>query len=115
MPRKEARLGACKDLEGHIFTIGSGNKGIDGDMLCTSKEKKATYIGTKYSDDTAQEWNSEQRIVRAEPTYSSAIETRHAKRLRATREQLNHKMTSLTAEQMRFLRRLQLSPPTKTS
>jgi hypothetical protein len=29
--------------------------GKDGDMLCMSKEKMATYIGTKYSDNTAQE------------------------------------------------------------
>jgi hypothetical protein len=29
-------LGACKELEGHIFTIGSGNKGKDGDMMRTS-------------------------------------------------------------------------------
>jgi hypothetical protein len=57
VPRKASELGACKDLEGHIFTIGSGNKGKDGDMLCTSKEKMAMYIGTKYSDNAAQEWN----------------------------------------------------------
>jgi hypothetical protein len=53
MPCKALEQGACKDLEGHIFTIGSGNKGKDGDMLCTSKEKMATYIGTKYGDDAA--------------------------------------------------------------
>ena len=44
--RKASEVGACKDLEGHIFTIGSGNKGEDGDMLCTSMEKMAPYIGT---------------------------------------------------------------------
>ena len=33
VPRKASEVGACKDLEGHIFTIGSGNKGKDGDML----------------------------------------------------------------------------------
>ena len=86
MPRKASELGACKDLEGHIFTISSGNKGKDGDMLCMSKEKMATYIRTKYGDNTAQEWTSEKRIVLAEPTYSSAIETRHAERVWATRE-----------------------------
>jgi hypothetical protein len=34
--------GACKDLEGYIFTIGSGNKGKDEDMLRISKEKMDT-------------------------------------------------------------------------
>jgi hypothetical protein len=42
IPRKTTEVGACKDLEGHIFTIGSGNKGKDGDMLRTSMEKMAT-------------------------------------------------------------------------
>ncbi len=78
MPRKASEQGACKDLEGHIFTIGSGNKGKDRDMLCTSKKKMATYIGTKYGDNVAHEWTSKKCIVLAEPTYSSAIETRHA-------------------------------------
>jgi hypothetical protein len=55
VPCKESEQGACKDLEGHIFTISSGNKGKDGDMLRTSKQKMATYIGTKYGDDAAQE------------------------------------------------------------
>ncbi len=52
---KASEQGACKDLKGHIFTIGSGNKGKDGDMLHASKEKMATYIGTKYGEDAAQE------------------------------------------------------------
>jgi len=39
VPRKASEVGVCKDLEGHIFTIGSGNKGKDGDMLRTSMEK----------------------------------------------------------------------------
>jgi hypothetical protein len=87
--RKASELRACKDLKGHIFTIGSGSKGKDGDMLRMSKEKMATYIGTKYGDNTAQEWTSKKHIVLAEPTYSSAIETRHAERVQATKERLN--------------------------
>jgi hypothetical protein len=38
VPRKASEVGPCKDLEGHIFTIGSGNKGKDGDMLRTPME-----------------------------------------------------------------------------
>ncbi len=110
MPRKASDLGACKDLEGHIFTAGSGNKGIDGDMLCTSKEKMARYIRTKYSDNAAQEWTSKKRIVLAEPTYSSAIETRHAERVQTAREQLNQKMTSLMAEQNEILKEIATQP-----
>ncbi len=67
VPHKASEQEACKDLEGHIFTIGSGNKGKDGDMLCTSKEKMATYIRTKYGDDAAQEWTSKKRAILPDP------------------------------------------------
>jgi hypothetical protein len=33
MPRKASDTGVRKDLDGHIFTISSGNKGKDGDKL----------------------------------------------------------------------------------
>jgi hypothetical protein len=55
IPQKENLGIPCKDLEGHIFTIGSGNNGKDGDMLLrTSMERIATYIGTKYGNEAAQ-------------------------------------------------------------
>ncbi len=65
-----------------------------------------TYIGTKYGDNVAQEWTSKKRIALTEPTYSSEIETRHAERVRATREQLNQKNTSLMAEQNEILKEI---------
>jgi hypothetical protein len=98
VPRKASELRACKDLGGHIFTISSGNKGKDGNMLHTFKEKMAMYIGTKFGDNATQEWTSKKRIVLAETNYSSAIETRHVERVWATREQLNQKNSSLMAE-----------------
>ncbi len=99
VPRKASEVGACKDLEGHIFTIGSGNmKGKDGDMLRTSMEKMATCIGTKYGNDAAQEWTSGKKITLSEPAYSQAIRDRHAARVKATREQIELRLKSLTAE-----------------
>ncbi len=63
VPCKASEQGACKYIKGHIFIIGSGNKGKDGDMLRTSKEKMATYIGTKYGDNSAQGLTSKKRMV----------------------------------------------------
>jgi hypothetical protein len=100
VPCKALEQGACKDLEGYIFTIGSGNKGKDGDMLRTLKEKMATYIGTKYGDDSAQEWTSEKRVVLPEPTYSKAILDRLAERVQAMRDQVNLKLSSLQQESL---------------
>ena len=99
VPRKASELGPCKDLEGHIFTIGSGNKGKDGDMLRTSKEKMATFIGTKYGDDAGQEWISERHIVKPEPTYSQAILDRHAERVKATTDRVNRRLANLQVEE----------------
>jgi hypothetical protein len=38
LPCKSGEVGACKDLKGNVFTIGSGNKRKDGDLLHTSKD-----------------------------------------------------------------------------
>jgi hypothetical protein len=97
---KASEVGACKDLEGHIFTIGLGNKGKDGNMLHTSMEKMTTYIGTKYGNEAAQEWTSGKKINILEPAYSQAIWDRHAARVRATREWIELKLRSLRAERM---------------
>ncbi len=100
MPRKASEVGACKDLEGHIFTIGSGNKGKDGDMLQTSMEKMATYIGTKYGNESAQEWTSGKKITLSKLVYSQAIWDGRAARVKATREQIELRLKSLRAEKM---------------
>jgi hypothetical protein len=99
IPRKATELGACKELEGHIFTIGSGNKGKDGDMTRTSIEKMATYIGTKFGDDAAQEWVSNKKTILPEPTYSQAILNRHAQRVRATKDRIKLKLDSIGIQQ----------------
>jgi hypothetical protein len=79
-------------------------------MLHTSREKMMAYIGTKYGDKATQECTSKKRIVLKEPTYSSAIETRHTDRVRATTEQLNQRMTSLIAEQKEILKEIKTLP-----
>jgi hypothetical protein len=112
VPRKASEVGACKDLEGHIFTIGSGNKGKDGDMLRTSIEKMATYIGTKYGNNAAQEWTSGKKIVLQEPAYLQAILVRHAERVKAIREHIKLRIKSLRAEKTAIEAEL-ISAPTK--
>ena len=84
VPRKASEAGACKDLKGHIFTISSGNKGKGEDMIRTSVEKMATYIGTKFGNGAAQEWTSGTQTVLPEPTYLPFILARHAERVKAT-------------------------------
>jgi hypothetical protein len=96
--RKASEVGACKEVEGHIFIIGSGNKGKDGDMLRTSMEKMATYIGTKFGDEADQEWISGKRLSSPEPAHLQAILGRHAARVKATKERIELKLKGLKSE-----------------
>jgi hypothetical protein len=77
LPCKGGEVGAYKDLKGNVFTVEYGNKGKDGDMFHTSKEKLAFYIGTNYGDNSCQEWLSEKQLVLQESTYSDAVLARH--------------------------------------
>jgi hypothetical protein len=112
--RKASEVGACKDLKGHIYTIGSGNKGKDGDMLRTYMEKMATYIGTKYSNKAAQQWTRGKKIVLQKPVYLQAILIRHAERVKVTRERIQLRLKSLRAEKMAIEAEL-ISAPTNCS
>ena len=82
VPCKASEVGACKDLEGQIFTISSGNKGKDRDMFRTSVEKMATYIGTKFGNDAAQKWTRQTKLP--EPAYLMFVLAKHAERVKAT-------------------------------
>jgi hypothetical protein len=87
LPCKGGEVGACKDLEGNVFTIGSGNKGKSGDMLCTSKET--------YGDDACQEWLSEKQLVLQEPTYPDVVLARHTMLAQAVNARDTKMVTSL--------------------
>ncbi len=95
MVQKSGEVGACKDLKKNFFTIRSGNKGKDGDMLRTSKEKLALYIGTNYGVDACQEWLSERQLVLQEPTYPDAVLARHRLRKIAVTNRVTKMITSL--------------------
>ncbi len=79
----------------NVFNIGSGNKGKDGDMLRTSKEKLALYIGTNYEDGVCQEWLSEKQLVLQVLTYPDSVLARHAVREKAVIDRVTKMVTSL--------------------
>ena len=110
IPRKAPEVGACKDLEGHIFTIGSGNKGKDGDMLRTSMEKMGTYIGTKFGDEATQEWISNKKFITSEPAYLQAVLTRHAARVRATKDRIELNLIGLRTKESEIEAKLVSTP-----
>jgi hypothetical protein len=95
LPHKGGEVGACKDLEGNVFTIGSGNKEKYGDMLRTSKEKLALYVGTTYGDDACQEWLSEKQLVLQVPTCTDAVLARHTICAQVVNARVTKMVTSL--------------------
>ncbi len=107
---KASEVGGCKDLEDHIFTIGSGNKGKDDDMLRTSMEKIGTYIGTKFGDEAAQEWISGKKIIPSEPAYSQAVLLRQAARVKATKDRIELKLKGLRTEKLAIQAEIMLAP-----
>ena len=111
-PRKAGEVGACKDLDGNVFTIGSGNKGKDGDLLRTSKEKLALYIGTNYGDDTCQEWMSEKHLALLEPTYPPDVLARQEVRARAISARVTKMITNLE-KQLKVIKMGLASDPNK--
>jgi hypothetical protein len=107
---KSGEVGACKDLEQNVFTIGSGNKGKDSDLLRTSKEKLASYIGTNYGDDACQEWQFEKQLVLQEPTYPEAVLARHAVWEKAVTDRVTKMVTSLEKQLVVIKTKLLLTP-----
>ena len=58
-------------------------------------EKMALYICTEFGAKAAKEWTSGKQTVLEEPAYSQVVLARHAEMVKATRDRLNRKLTSL--------------------
>ena len=57
---KSTKVGLCKELEHHIFDYGVPNA---ADLMRTTQEKIAQYVGTKYGEDIANELNNKTTAV----------------------------------------------------
>jgi len=74
----------------------------------------ATYIGTKYGDDAAQEWTSGVQTVIPDPVHLHLILTRHAERVKATEDRLALKLTSLRDEKGDIILEINANPNSRT-
>ncbi len=68
------KVGLCKELENHIFDYGVHNA---TDLMRTTQEKIAQYVGIKYGEDIANELTNKTTVTVAPPVYSAAILQRH--------------------------------------
>jgi hypothetical protein len=70
----------------------------------------ATYIGTKYGNEAAQEWTSGKKISLSKPAYSQAIRDRHGARVKATGERIELRFKSLRAEKTAIEAKINQAP-----
>ena len=102
-PKPNARkVGLCSELQHHIFDYGVANA---ADLMRTTQEKIAQYVGVKYGEDIANELTNKTTVVVPAPVYSSAILTRHQewerhvrRKQATTKSALERKLTQLMAE-----------------
>ena len=70
----------------------------------------AEYIDTKFGANAAQEWTSSKQTVLQEPAYLQVILARHTERVKATRNWINLKLTSLRKEMVEIKGKLAADP-----
>ena len=70
----------------------------------------ATYIGTKFGNNAAQEWTCGTQTVLPEPTYSTFVLARHAERVKATMDRLNLKLISLRDKTVDIVAKIAADP-----
>ena len=89
------KVGMCAELHHHIFDYGVANA---ADLLRTTQEKIAQYVGSKYGEDIANEVTNKQAVVVPPPQYSAAIMTRHQEWERHVRSKQTRVKAALTAK-----------------
>ena len=89
------KVGLCKELENHIFDYGVHNA---ADLMRTTQEKIAQYVGIKYGEDIANELTNKTTVTVAPPVYSAAILLRHQEWEAHVRKKQKNTKTALDAK-----------------
>jgi hypothetical protein len=92
---KTLKVGLCKELENHIFHYGVSNA---PDLMRTTQEKIAQYVGIKYGEDIANELTNKTTVTVAPPVYSAAIMLRHQEWKVHVRKKQKNTKTALDAK-----------------
>jgi hypothetical protein len=89
------KVGLCKELENHIFDYGVSNA---ANLMRTTQEKIAQYVGIKYGEDIANEISNKTTVKVAPPVYSAAIMLRHQEWEAHVRKKQKNTKTALDAK-----------------
>ncbi len=74
MKPMSTKVGLCKELKSPIFDFGILNA---TNLMCTTQEKIAQYVGIKYGEDIANKLTNKSMVTITLPVYSAAILLRH--------------------------------------
>jgi hypothetical protein len=85
----------CAELHHYIFDYGVANA---ADLLRTTQDKVAQFVGSKYGEDIANELTNKTTVVVAPPQYSAAIMSRHQEWERHVRSKQTRVKAALTAK-----------------
>jgi hypothetical protein len=89
---KTAKMGLCKELEGHIFDYGGHGA---ADTMRVTQEKVQQYAGIKFGEDIANEIKNKKLVVLIPPKYSNAIKLRHQEYERLVKRKQGNLMRAL--------------------
>ena len=89
------KMGMCAELHHHIFDYGVANA---ADLMRTTQEKLAQYVGSKFGEDIANEVTNKQAVVVPPPQYSATIKTRHQEWEKHVRTKQTRVKAALTAK-----------------
>jgi hypothetical protein len=88
-------VGMCAELHHHIFNYGVANA---ADLMRTTQEKIAQFVGSKFGEDIANELTNKVAVIVPPPQYSAAIKTRHQEWEKHVRSKQTRVRAALTAK-----------------
>ena len=77
LPKRAGEVGACAELGNNMFTLGKDSKAKDADQFRKTSEAMALYIGTKYGEESAREFEQCVEFVHPIPAVDAAVTLIH--------------------------------------
>jgi hypothetical protein len=78
-----------------MFTLGKDSKAKDADQFRKTLEAMALYIGTKYGEESAREFEQCQEFVHPIPAVDAAVTLIHGAKVLAHTTRINTKLTAM--------------------
>ena len=95
LPKRSGEVGACAELGSNMFTLGKDSKAKDADQLRKTTDAMALYIGTKYGEESAREFEQGVELTHPKPAVEATVTTIHQAKLVAYMNRINSKLSKI--------------------